>query len=69
MSGKAHPPEIKKFMDKQVHLKINKNRAAPGQTDSEQTLFSFKSVKISCRNTVWEGISVTISDLPNYQKI
>ena len=30
MSGKAHPPELKKFMDKRVHLKINGNRAVEG---------------------------------------
>ena len=27
MTGKVHPPELKKFMDKRVHLKINRNRA------------------------------------------
>ena len=30
MSGKAHPPELRKFMDKRVHLKINGNRAVEG---------------------------------------
>merc|ERR1712218_386687 len=28
--SKAHPPELKKFMDKRIHLKINGNRAVEG---------------------------------------
>merc|ERR1711992_330556 len=30
MSAKAQPPELKKFMDKRVHLKVNGNRAVEG---------------------------------------
>jgi len=28
--SKAHPPELKKFMDKRIHLKINGGRAVEG---------------------------------------
>ena len=28
--SKAHPPELKKFMDKKIHLKINGGRAVEG---------------------------------------
>ncbi|CAF4303668.1 unnamed protein product, partial [Adineta steineri] len=30
MSGKANPPELKKFMDKQCQLKLNGNRTVVG---------------------------------------
>lgn len=28
--SKAHPPELKKFMDKKVHLRMNGGRAVEG---------------------------------------
>eukprot|EP00093_Oithona_nana_P002426 02426.XXX_11498_11197_1 [CDS] Oithona nana genome sequencing. len=28
--SKAHPPELKKYMDKKIHLKINGGRAVEG---------------------------------------
>ncbi|XP_065185292.1 probable small nuclear ribonucleoprotein G [Sycon ciliatum] len=30
MSGKAHPPELKKYMDKRISLRLNGQRAVSG---------------------------------------
>eukprot|EP00731_Ephydatia_muelleri_P001115 Em0001g1115a len=30
MSGKAHPPELKKYMDKRLQLKLNAGRTVSG---------------------------------------